>query len=58
MIDEAADKKDTYYGRTRFDAPDIDGRVVVKSAKRLLLGSVVNVSITKTDAHDLWGNLA
>ncbi|MCB1458960.1 MAG: 30S ribosomal protein S12 methylthiotransferase RimO, partial [Nitratireductor sp.] len=42
-------------GRTRYDAPEIDGVVHVTSRRPLRLGDVVTVKITASDAYDLHG---
>jgi ribosomal protein S12 methylthiotransferase len=44
-------------GRTQGDAPDIDGVVHIKSAKRHLPGHIVNVAIESADAYDLFGSV-
>ncbi|MDR0934316.1 MAG: 30S ribosomal protein S12 methylthiotransferase RimO [Burkholderiaceae bacterium] len=48
-------------GRSFADAPEIDGTVYVKKPKgmrgKLRAGEFVTARITKTDAHDLWGEL-
>jgi ribosomal protein S12 methylthiotransferase len=46
-------------GRSSADAPEIDGVVYVKPPyephKKLAVGQFVDVRITTSDAHDLWG---
>ena len=46
-------------GRSSADAPEIDGVVYVKPPyephKKLAVGQFVDVKITTSDAHDLWG---
>ena len=44
-----------YYGRSYKDAPDVDGRVYFKSAKRLRGGDFVSVKITEALDYDLVG---
>lgn len=45
-------------GRSSADAPEIDGVVYVKPPyephKKLIVGEFVDVTITASDAHDLW----
>jgi ribosomal protein S12 methylthiotransferase len=41
--------------RSSADAPEIDGLVYIKTGQELEVGSLVEVRITDTDAHDLWG---
>ncbi|MGS0740601.1 30S ribosomal protein S12 methylthiotransferase RimO [Glaciimonas sp. GG7] len=46
-------------GRSSADAPEIDGVVYVKPPfephKKLVVGEFVDVTITASDSHDLWG---
>ncbi|MDX6805339.1 30S ribosomal protein S12 methylthiotransferase RimO [Terrihabitans rhizophilus] len=42
-------------GRTKGDAPEIDGSVNVRSRLPLRVGEIVTVKIERADAHDLWG---
>jgi ribosomal protein S12 methylthiotransferase len=46
---------DTAVARSSADAPEIDGLVHVRGAKRLKPGEFVRVHITRADEHDLWG---
>jgi len=41
-------------GRTRFDAPEIDGQVFIDGATHLAVGERVEVEIEDADEHDLW----
>jgi ribosomal protein S12 methylthiotransferase len=45
-------------GRSRGDAPEIDGAVYVKSKGPLKAGDIVTVSIAKSDEYDLHGTAA
>jgi ribosomal protein S12 methylthiotransferase len=45
-------------GRSRADAPEIDGKVFIHGAAGLKPGHFVNVRILKTEAHDLHGEIA
>jgi ribosomal protein S12 methylthiotransferase len=46
-------------GRSRADAPEIDGVVYVKTGRRrVAVGDFVDVAVTAADAHDLHGKLA
>ena len=44
-----------YYGRTRADAPEIDGKVFFTSGHSLEIGSFVNVRINDSLEYDLLG---
>jgi len=53
LIDEANGK--TAKGRTRYDAPDIDGTVHFTSRLPLRAGEIVTVKVEASDAYDLRG---
>ena len=42
-----------YFGRTAVDAPDIDGKVFIKSSSRLRLGQYITVEVFDTMDYDL-----
>jgi ribosomal protein S12 methylthiotransferase len=42
-------------GRTKYDAPEIDGTVYVASRRPLRAGDIVSVKIERSDAYDLHG---
>lgn len=44
-------------GRTRYDAPEVDGVVDIRTNKRLAKGSIVKVRITDCSEHDLVGEV-
>ncbi|MBR2459954.1 MAG: 30S ribosomal protein S12 methylthiotransferase RimO [Clostridia bacterium] len=46
---------ETYYGRSKGDAPDIDGMVYFSAPKGLSAGKIVKVKITETVDYDLFG---
>ncbi|HYN27127.1 MAG TPA: TRAM domain-containing protein, partial [Burkholderiales bacterium] len=56
LIDESDEKG--AIGRSSADAPEIDGLVHIKKAKRLNPGEFVQVRVTRSDAHDLYGEIA
>ena len=43
--------------RSYADAPEIDGHVYISEGRHLKVGDRVNVVITDSDTHDLWGDL-
>ena len=45
-------------GRTRFDAPEIDGLVHLTSRRPLKIGEIVTAKIERADAYDLHGSVA
>lgn len=56
LIDEVSSEGIT--GRSYADAPEIDGVVHIRSDKRLLPGSIVNVKMEKSDHYDLYGTVS
>ena len=46
-----------YYGRSAFDAPEIDGKVYFRSSRRIQDGEFVNVKITEVIDYDLLGDV-
>ncbi len=45
-------------GRSKADAPEIDGKVTIRGAKDLRVGEIVKVAIASADAYDLTGKRA
>jgi ribosomal protein S12 methylthiotransferase len=54
IIDEA--NGTTAKGRTKYDAPEIDGSVHIQSRRPLRVGDIVTVKIDSADAYDLYGS--
>lgn len=46
---------DEAIGRTKADAPEIDGVVYLSGAEGLVPGDLMEVQIVSADGHDLWG---
>ncbi len=44
-----------YYGRTTFQAPDVDGLTYIKSNRDLNPGDEIKVTVVSTDVYDLMG---
>ena len=42
-------------GRSKADAPEIDGKVFVASRRPLRVGDIVTVKIDRAEAYDLHG---
>lgn len=55
VLVEERDADGSYIGRTRYDAPEIDGSVIFTSSRRLSPGDLVNVEITDAFDYDLSG---
>jgi len=56
LIDASGDKGAV--GRSSADAPEIDGVVHIANAKGLNPGEFVQVRVTRSDVHDLYGEIA
>jgi ribosomal protein S12 methylthiotransferase len=46
-----------YFGRTKADAPDIDGKIFFSSEEKLAMGQFVKVRIDDTMDYDLIGEV-
>lgn len=58
LVDEIVEDEDgniEAIGRTKADAPEIDGVVYLADAEGLTPGDFVEVQIYDADGHDLWG---
>ncbi len=56
IIDEV-DEEGGATGRSKADAPEIDGSVFLRDAYRVAQGDVVKVLIEEADEHDLFGSV-
>ncbi len=58
LIEEKQEgSKDSYLGRSQYDAPEVDGCVYVRSAAELKAGDFVDVRITDAYEYDLAGEV-
>ncbi len=57
IIDEVDAKSGTAKGRSKSDAPQIDGAVYVASHRPLRVGEIATVKIERADAYDLHGTV-
>ncbi|MBI2870572.1 MAG: 30S ribosomal protein S12 methylthiotransferase RimO [Candidatus Omnitrophica bacterium] len=55
LVDETAQEKGVYLGRTAWDAPEVDGQVFIHSEEALHPGDFVRVRIEDTLEYDLVG---
>lgn len=55
VLVEERDPDGSYIGRTRYDAPEIDGSVIFTSSRQLSPGDLVTVEITDAFDYDLSG---
>ena len=47
----------TYFGRSRYDAPEIDGKVYFTAPRRIKDGAIVKVHINECLDYDLVGKV-
>lgn len=47
-----------YIGRTEYDSPEVDGEVLIKKEKPLLIGNFYNIKIVSAMPFDLIGEIA
>ena len=55
VIIDAVDEEGGATGRSKADAPDIDGEVHLRDAAALAQGDIVSVLVEDADEHDLYG---
>jgi ribosomal protein S12 methylthiotransferase len=55
IIDEVGE--DRALGRSQWDAPEIDGSVILGNAPDLKPGDIVKAGVTHADAYDLWAGV-
>ncbi|MEP7316668.1 MAG: 30S ribosomal protein S12 methylthiotransferase RimO, partial [Sphingomicrobium sp.] len=55
LIDAVDDETGGATGRSKADAPEIDGEVHLRDAGHLAMGDIVRATIEESDEHDLFG---
>ena len=55
VLIDAVDEDGGATGRSKADAPEIDGQVHLRDAFGLSVGDVVKVHVEDADEHDLYG---
>jgi len=58
VLVEGQEDNGLYYGRSQWEAPETDGKVYIKLADGLEIGSFVNVEIVDAEDYDVTGVLA
>ena len=56
IVDEVDDEGAT--GRSKWDAPEIDGSVFLNGATGVKPGDIVRARVTGADEYDLWADIA
>lgn len=57
VIIDTLNENGTAVGRSKYEAPDVDGIITVHNVKGVREGDIVKVQITASDEHDLEGQL-
>ena len=57
IVDDYGELPGEIMGRSKFDAPEIDGKVLADSDGTVKIGDVVRVRVTDADAYDLRGEV-
>ena len=58
MVDEVDEERDVAIGRTKADAPEIDGKVELAEGGELEPGMIVEARVVAADHYDLWAEPA
>jgi len=58
VLVEGQDQEGAYFGRSRYDAPEIDNAVIFTSDKNCKVGDIINVEVTDAFDYDLVGKEA
>ncbi|MCB1516527.1 MAG: 30S ribosomal protein S12 methylthiotransferase RimO [Hyphomicrobiaceae bacterium] len=58
LVDDVRPDEGTAIARSKWDAPEIDGQVIIDNAERLKPGDLVSVTVTDSDAYDLYATPA
>lgn len=58
LIDDFDAEEGVAIGRTKADAPEIDGLVYIDNASPEMIGSIIRVEIDDADTYDLYGVVA
>ena len=54
LIESHDPQQNVWVGRSRAEAPEIDGKVFVKSDQALTVGEFVDVQITRAETYDVY----
>ena len=57
IVDDYGEVPNELVGRSKADAPEIDGNVFVKGDGSIKIGDIIKVKITAAEAYDLWGQI-
>jgi len=55
LVDDVQPEMGRAVGRSKWDAPEIDGSVIIHEAEGIKVGDKVSVTVTDSDEYDLFG---
>src|SRR5690349_13060087 len=55
LVDDVQPEMGRAVGRSQWDAPEIDGSVIIHEADGIKVGDMVSVTVTDSDEYDLFG---
>jgi ribosomal protein S12 methylthiotransferase len=55
LVDDVQPEMGRAVGRSQWDAPEIDGSVIIHEAEGIKVGDMVSVTVTDSDEYDLFG---
>jgi ribosomal protein S12 methylthiotransferase len=55
LVDDVQPEMGRAVGRSKWDAPEIDGAVIIHEAEGIKVGDMVSVTVTDSDEYDLFG---
>lgn len=58
IVDDARPEENRVIARSKWDAPEIDGQVIVDDAAGIKIGDIVEVTVTGNDEYDLFATAA
>jgi ribosomal protein S12 methylthiotransferase len=58
IVDDVQPEQNRAIARSKWDAPEIDGQVIVDNATGIKIGDIVSVTVTDNDEYDLFAEPA
>ncbi|NMA96988.1 MAG: 30S ribosomal protein S12 methylthiotransferase RimO [Phyllobacteriaceae bacterium] len=58
IVDDVRPEENRVIARSKWDAPEIDGQVIVDNAGGIKIGDIVSVTVTDSDEYDLFATPA
>lgn len=58
IVDDVRPEENRVIARSKWDAPEIDGNVIVSNATGIKIGDIVSVTVTDNDEYDLFATPA